>query len=63
MLGAFLLVLITAIALRYATNVLDKGAVFDGSCVMGEVHPLDTGADADTDTGADTDYRDQPTRN
>ena len=29
MLGAFLLVLITAIALRYATNVLDKGAVFD----------------------------------
>ena len=34
---------------------IDKGVVFDGSCVMGEVHPLDT--------GADTDYRDQPTRN
>ena len=31
---------------------IDKGAVFDGSCVMGEVHPL-------TSTG----YRDQPTRN
>lgn len=27
---------------------LDKGVVFNGSCVMGEVHPL---------------YRDQPTRN
>ena len=29
MLGAFLLVLVTAIALRHATNVLDKNAVFD----------------------------------
>jgi cytoskeletal protein CcmA (bactofilin family) len=36
---------------------IDKGAVFDGSCVMGEIHPLDTG------TGTGTAYRDQPTRN
>jgi len=34
---------------------IDKGAVFDGSCVMGEVHPLDSGADPA--------YRDQPTKN
>jgi hypothetical protein len=29
MLGAFLLVLVTAMALRYATNILDKDAIFD----------------------------------
>jgi cytoskeletal protein CcmA (bactofilin family) len=45
---------------------IDKGAVFDGSCVMGEVHTLtststDIGADAVADT--DAGYRDQPTRN
>ena len=29
MLGAFLLVLVAAMALRYATNILDKDAIFD----------------------------------
>ena len=33
---------------------IDKGVVFDGSCVMGEVHTL---------TSTDAGYKDQPTRN
>jgi len=39
---------------------IDKGVVFDGSCVMGEVHPLES---IDTGTGTGAAYRDQPTRN
>ena len=38
---------------------IDRGAIFDGSSVDAEVYPLDT----DTDTGADSAYSDQPTKN
>ena len=42
---------------------VDKGASFDGSCVMGEVHPLEMPSEAPNAGPVPTDYRDQPTRN
>ena len=42
---------------------VDKGASFDGSCVMGEIHPLEAPSEPPSGSPVPSDYRDQPTRN
>ncbi|MBW2548812.1 MAG: polymer-forming cytoskeletal protein, partial [Deltaproteobacteria bacterium] len=51
--------------IRTQALFMDKGVLFDGSCVMGEVHDLDDSAGSPRsaeDTSPDG-YRDQPNRN
>ncbi len=42
---------------------VEKGAVFDGSSVMAEVHPLVAQSETETSMGTAAVYSDQPTRN
>jgi cytoskeletal protein CcmA (bactofilin family) len=50
--------------IRTPTLFVDKGAIFDGDCVMGEIVPLEPAPDSRSadDTSPDG-YKDQPTRN